>query len=81
MSMPVEMSQWEIGVVVRVRRTNVLLDGMAAFQKAGGAIKDKMVVKYINAFGDQESGAFTSMFMHPFAHLFVCSFVCLHISF
>ena len=46
----------ETGVRVRVRRTHILLDGMAAFEKAGGAIKNKMIVKYINAFGDEESG-------------------------
>jgi hypothetical protein len=50
----------ETGVRVRVRRTHILLDGMAAFEKAGGAIKNKMIVKYINAFGDEESGM-----LHP----------------
>jgi hypothetical protein len=50
----------ETGVRVRVRRTHILLDGMAAFEKAGGAIKNKIIVKYINAFGDEESGT-----LHP----------------
>jgi hypothetical protein len=50
----------ETGVRVRVRRTHILLDGMAAFEKAGGAIKNKIIVKYINSFGDEESGM-----LHP----------------
>ena len=44
-------------IVVRIRRTHVLLDGMAAFQKAGNGIKDTLYVKYINSFGDEEIGA------------------------
>lgn len=44
-------------IVVRIRRTHVLLDGMAAFQKAGNGIKEILYVKYINSFGDEEIGA------------------------
>jgi hypothetical protein len=44
-------------IVVRIRRTHVLLDGMAAFQKAGNGIKEVLYVKYINSFGDEEIGA------------------------
>ena len=43
-------------IIVRIRRTHVLLDGMAAFQKAGNGIKEILYVKYINSFGDEEIG-------------------------
>ena len=44
------------GVIVNIRRSHVLLDGMQAFEKVGNGIKDKIVIKYIDAFGQQESG-------------------------
>ena len=44
------------GVVVNIRRSHVLLDGVQAFEKVGSGIKDKIIVKYIDAFGQQESG-------------------------
>lgn len=44
------------GVMVRVRRSQMLLDGMAAFDKVGGSIKDRVVVKYLNDFGEEEAG-------------------------
>jgi hypothetical protein len=43
--------------MVKVRRSQMLFDGMAAFEKVGGgSIKDRMVVKYLNDFGEEEAG-------------------------
>ncbi len=44
------------GVIVRVRKTRVLEDGMEAMARVGAAIKDRVVVKYINDFGEEEAG-------------------------
>lgn len=44
------------GTVVRVRRSMILEDGMAAFERVGNDIKDRVVVRYINEFGEEEAG-------------------------
>jgi hypothetical protein len=44
------------GVVVKIRRSRVLEDGMAALDKIGSDIKDRVVVRYINEFGEEEAG-------------------------
>jgi len=45
------------GVMVRIRKTRILEDGMAAMARIGGAsIKDRIMVKYINDFGEEEAG-------------------------
>jgi ubiquitin-protein ligase E3 C len=44
------------GVVVRIRKTRVLEDGMEAMARVGASIKDRVVVKYINDFGEEEAG-------------------------
>lgn len=43
-------------VIVRVRKTRVLEDGMEALSKVGAAIKDRVIVKYVNEFGEDEAG-------------------------
>jgi len=44
------------GTVVRVRRSMILEDGMTAFERVGNNIKDRIVVRYINEFGEEEAG-------------------------
>jgi hypothetical protein len=44
------------GVVVRIRKTRVLEDGMEAMARVGASIKDRVVVKYVNDFGEEEAG-------------------------
>jgi hypothetical protein len=44
------------GIVVRVRRSRIVEDGMAAFDRIGNSIKDRVVVRYINDFGEEELG-------------------------
>ena len=44
------------GVIVRVRKARILEDGMEALSKVGAAIKDRIVVKYVNDFGEEEAG-------------------------
>jgi len=44
------------GTVVKVRRQRLLADGIAALERVGGAIKDRVVVRYVNDFGEDESG-------------------------
>ena len=45
------------GLVVRIRRSHILHDGMAALDRVGNAIKDRVVVRYLNEFGEEEAGA------------------------
>ena len=59
------------GVIVRVRRSHVLLDGMTAFEKVGSGIKDKIEVKYINNFGMEESGMISSIILILYLILFL----------
>ena len=68
------------GVIVNVRRSHVLLDGMQAFEKVGNGIKDKIVVKYIDAFGQQESGMAVQYELSLYCCIlknltFTCSFI------
>ena len=44
------------GVIIRVRRACVVEDGMKGLDKIGNSIKDRVVVKYINDFGEEEIG-------------------------
>lgn len=44
------------GTIVHVRRAMILEDGMTAFDKVGSAIKDRIVVRYINNMGQEEAG-------------------------
>lgn len=44
------------GTVVRIRRSRVVEDGMAAVEKTGEKIKDRLVVRYVNDFGEEEMG-------------------------
>ena len=44
------------GVVVRIRRARVIEDGMKAFNKIGSSVKDRVVVRYVNDFGEEEMG-------------------------
>jgi hypothetical protein len=44
------------GTMIKVRRRMLLEDGKTALDKIGGAIKDRIVVRYINDFGEEESG-------------------------
>ncbi len=44
------------GVIVKVRKARILEDGMEAMARVGGAIKDRIVVKYVNDFGEEEAG-------------------------
>jgi hypothetical protein len=44
------------GIVVRVRKARVLEDGMAALAKVGANIKDRIVIRYVNEFGEDEAG-------------------------
>lgn len=52
----VNSGQRSKGTVVRVRRKMILEDGMAAFDKVGASIKDRIVVRYVNEFGEEEAG-------------------------
>jgi hypothetical protein len=52
----VNSGQRSKGTVVKVRRRMILEDGMAAFDKVGASIKDRIVVRYINDFGEEEAG-------------------------
>ena len=45
------------GTVVRIRRSRILEDGKIAIDRVGAAIKDRIVVKYVNEFGEEEAGA------------------------
>ena len=67
-------------VIVNIRRSNILLDGMTAFEKAGQGIKKKIVVKYIDAFGQQESGVFEyfCLFLFTLIHLHLLFYFLLH---
>lgn len=49
--------------MVRVRRSHILYDGMAALDKVGTDIKDRVVVRYLNNFGEEEAGM---VFSSPF---------------
>jgi len=43
--------------VVRIRRSRIVEDGIAAMSKAKCRdLKDRMVVRYINEFGEEEMG-------------------------
>ena len=44
------------GVIVRVRKARILEDGMEAMARVGANIKDRIVVKYVNDFGEEEAG-------------------------
>jgi hypothetical protein len=44
------------GVVVCVRKARIIEDGVQALAKVGAAIKDRIVVKYVNDFGEEEAG-------------------------
>lgn len=44
------------GIVVKVRKARILEDGMEALARVGANIKDRIVVKYINDFGEEEAG-------------------------
>jgi ubiquitin-protein ligase E3 C len=44
------------GTVVHIRRKHVLEDGIIAFNKVGNNIKDRINVKYINHYGEEEAG-------------------------
>jgi hypothetical protein len=44
------------GVIVKIRKSRVLEDGMEAIGKVGAGIKDRVIVKYINEFGEEEAG-------------------------
>ena len=44
------------GTVVSIRKSMLLEDGMAAMHKVGSAIKDRIVVRYVNQFGEHEAG-------------------------
>ena len=52
----VNSGQRSKGTIVRVRRKMILEDGMAAFDKVGASIKDRIVVRYVNEFGEEEAG-------------------------
>lgn len=45
------------GIVVRIRRSRIMEDGMAALNKSKCQdLKDRLVVRYINDFGEEEMG-------------------------
>ncbi len=44
------------GTIVKVRRSYVVEDGIRAFEMVQGAIKDRIVVQYINDMGEIEAG-------------------------
>ncbi len=44
------------GTIVKVRRSFVVEDGIRAFETVQGAIKDRIVVQYINDMGEIEAG-------------------------
>jgi ubiquitin-protein ligase E3 C len=44
------------GTIVRIRRSMIVEDGIAAMDKVGNAIKDRIVIRYINNFGEEEAG-------------------------
>eukprot|EP00602_Paraphysomonas_sp_CaronLab_P006417 CAMPEP_0185031244 /NCGR_PEP_ID=MMETSP1103-20130426/18610_1 /TAXON_ID=36769 /ORGANISM="Paraphysomonas bandaiensis, Strain Caron Lab Isolate" /LENGTH=1024 /DNA_ID=CAMNT_0027566705 /DNA_START=286 /DNA_END=3360 /DNA_ORIENTATION=- len=44
------------GTIVRVRRQRLLADGMDALDRIGNAIKDRIIVRYVNDFGEDEAG-------------------------
>ena len=45
------------GIIVKVRHSNLIADGLAAMNKiTGTAIKDRIVIRYINDFGQEEMG-------------------------
>ena len=49
--------------MVRVRRSHILYDGMAALDKVGADIKDRVVVRYLNNFGEEEAGTVLPLFI------------------
>ena len=59
---------------MNIRRSNILLDGMTAFEKVGQGIKKKIVVKYIDAFGQQESGGLYKLYSLSYFYLTVLYF-------
>ena len=44
------------GIVVRIRRSRILEDGKIALDRVGHSIKDRIVVRYVDAFGEEEAG-------------------------
>ena len=55
LNLPIQLHS-PTGVMVRVRRSHILYDGMAALDKVGTDIKDRVVVRYLNNFGEEEAG-------------------------
>ena len=53
------------GTVVRIRRSRILEDGKIAIDRVGSAIKDRIVVKYINDFGEEEAGTLIDSYLFP----------------
>ena len=54
-----------------MRRSHILYDGMAALDKVGAGIKDRVVVRYLNNFGEEEAGI--APFPFPFLpHFLSC---------
>ena len=44
------------GTIVRVRRSMIVEDGILAIDRVGSALKDRIVVRYVNNFGEEEAG-------------------------
>lgn len=44
------------GTMVRIRRSMLVQDGITAFKRIGLQIKDRVMVKYLNEFGEEEMG-------------------------
>jgi hypothetical protein len=45
------------GIAIRVRRSRIVEDGMVGLEeKVGSQIKDRVVIRYVNDFGEEELG-------------------------
>jgi len=44
------------GTVVSIHRARIIEDGIKGFEKVGSQIKDRIVVRYVNDFGEEEKG-------------------------
>lgn len=44
------------GTVISVHRARVIEDGMKGFDKVANSIKDRIVIRYVNDFGEEEKG-------------------------
>jgi hypothetical protein len=44
------------GNMIRIRRSRIFEDGKSAFDKIGHSMKDRIIVRYVNDFGEEEAG-------------------------